>query len=43
MEVVSVLCDVITVLDGGLVIAEGKPQDIKRNPAVMAAYLGVSA
>ncbi len=43
MEVVSDLCDVITVLDGGLVIAEGKPEDIKRNPAVMAAYLGVSA
>jgi branched-chain amino acid transport system permease protein len=43
MEVVSELCDMITVLDGGLVIAKGKPEDIKRNPAVIAAYLGVSA
>lgn len=43
MEVVSELCDMITVLDGGLVIAEGRPEDIKRNPAVIAAYLGSSA
>lgn len=43
MEVVSELCDMITVLDGGLVIAEGRPEDIKRNPAVIAAYLGASA
>ncbi len=42
MEVVSDLCDVITVLDGGLVIAKGEPEDIKRNPAVIAAYFGVS-
>jgi ABC-type branched-subunit amino acid transport system ATPase component/ABC-type branched-subunit amino acid transport system permease subunit len=43
MEVVSELCDVVTVLDGGLVIAEGRPEEIKRNPKVIAAYLGASA
>lgn len=40
MEVVSELCDTVTVLDGGVVIAEGNPKDIKRNPLVVEAYLG---
>jgi len=43
MEVVSELCDVVTVLDGGLVIAEGRPEDVKRHPMVIAAYLGATA
>jgi ABC-type branched-subunit amino acid transport system ATPase component len=42
MEVVSELCDVVTVLDGGLVIAEGRPEEVKRHPGVIAAYLGAS-
>jgi branched-chain amino acid transport system permease protein len=40
MDVVTELCDVVTVLDGGRVIAEGRPDAVKRHPAVIAAYLG---
>jgi ABC-type branched-subunit amino acid transport system ATPase component/ABC-type branched-subunit amino acid transport system permease subunit len=40
MDVVSDLCDAVTVLDGGRVIAEGTPEDVKRRPEVIAAYLG---
>ncbi len=40
MDVVSELCDVVTVLDGGKVIAHGSVEDIKRDPKVIHAYLG---
>jgi branched-chain amino acid transport system permease protein len=40
MDVVTELCDVVTVLDGGRVIAEGPPDEVKRHPGVIAAYLG---
>ena len=43
MDVVTELCDAVTVLDGGRVIAEGRPDEVKRNPAVIAAYLGGGA
>lgn len=40
MKLVMGICDKITVLDYGKVIAVGSPDEIKNNPKVIKAYLG---
>lgn len=40
MSLVLETCDRVTVLDFGSVLAEGTPEQIRRDPAVRAAYLG---
>lgn len=40
MELVMDVCDLIWVLDAGKVIAAGTPDEVRNDPAVLAAYLG---
>ena len=37
------LCDVVYVLAEGRILTHGQPQDVQRDPAVVAAYLGTAA
>lgn len=43
MEVVMDLCDRVVVMDLGRVISEGPPEMVKRDPAVIRAYVGVTS
>ena len=40
MNFVMSVCDRIVVLDFGRQIAEGTPEEVRNNPAVVSAYLG---
>ena len=40
MPLLMGLCDRIYAMETGTVIAEGTPEEIRRNPRVIASYLG---
>jgi branched-chain amino acid transport system ATP-binding protein len=40
MQAVMGLCETITVMNFGTLLAEGTPDEVRANPAVIEAYLG---
>ena len=40
MKLVMKISDYVMVMDSGRIIASGSPEAVRRNPAVVAAYLG---
>jgi len=40
VELVFSVCDEVVVLDGGRVVAQGPPEQVRAHPAVRSAYLG---
>ncbi|NCY16659.1 MAG: ABC transporter ATP-binding protein [Actinobacteria bacterium] len=40
MSLIMSVCDTVHVLDFGKVVASGSPEQVRRNPKVIAAYLG---
>ncbi len=43
MRLVMNICEWITVMDFGEIIARGKPEEVRNNPQVIEAYLGRQA
>jgi branched-chain amino acid transport system ATP-binding protein len=43
VKLVMGICDRLTVLDYGKTLASGTPESVRRDPAVIAAWLGGNA